>query len=173
MTSFIINEASSAIEKVARVAQEKETVFKSIQRKTLTKLDQSILEIEGRYGNDARPYSDAKPSQNWKVVKQQDSTAKEEVYVWLKIGIRKQVIGANKATQLKMKPADAKIWLIAMRDAIAGYTLSDKHFHSEAILAARPKTTPKPEGMNSWKYNAETDLYEVSPEVTPMLKEVV
>ena len=107
MTLFIINEANEAIQKVARVAQAKETVFQGIQRKTLEKLDKSILEIEGRYGDDSRPYSDAKPSQNWKVVKQQDSIDTEEVYVWLKIGIRKQEIGLDGATQLKMKPAAA------------------------------------------------------------------
>jgi|SaaInlStandDraft_1057018.scaffolds.fasta_scaffold06137_6 hypothetical protein len=173
MSLFIINEANEAIQKVARVAQAKETVFQGIQRKTLEKLDKSILEIEGRYGDDSRPYSDAKPSQNWKVVKQQDSIDIEEVYVWLKIGIRKQVIGAEGATQLKMKPAAAKAWLIAMREAIAGFTLEDKAFHSEAIIAARPKSTPKAEGMNSWKYNPETDLYEASPEIAPILKEVI
>ena len=52
MTLFIINEANEAIQKVARVAQAKETVFQGIQRKTLEKLDKSILEIEGRYGDD-------------------------------------------------------------------------------------------------------------------------
>lgn len=171
--TFIINEAHNAIQKVARVAKEKETVFQSIQRKTLAKLDKSILEIEGRYGDESRPYSDAKPSENWKVAKKQDIIANEEVFVWLKIGIRKQVIGVDGATQLKMKPADAKAWLIAMRDTIAGFTIADEAFHSEAIIAARPKSAPKAEGMNSWKYNSETDLYEASPDVPPVLKEVV
>tara|TARA_B110000238_G_C16006232_1_gene386790 strand:- start:398 stop:925 length:528 start_codon:yes stop_codon:yes gene_type:complete len=173
MSLFIINEASNTIQKPEPKTKINEPVFVKYQRMTLEKLDKSLIEAEGRYGENARPYSDTKPSQNWKVSKQAELPRNEEVTVWLKVGIEKVVIGANEATTLKMTPDAAIAWLKAMRTQIASLTLeTGKDFHQLAIKQAKPKTAPKSEEFSVFEYNASTDLYEAVAEASPALKAV-
>tara|TARA_B100000787_G_scaffold90141_1_gene66624 strand:- start:191 stop:715 length:525 start_codon:yes stop_codon:yes gene_type:complete len=160
--NFIIQQADQAIVKTVSAPKTLEPVFAKYQRMTLEKLDKSIIEAEGRYGEHARPYTDTKPSQNWKVVgKKEALVANETLEVWLKIGIEKVVIGQDDAQTLRMTPTSAIAWLTAMRAQIASLTLeTGKDFHQVAIKQAKPKTAPKAEGMSDWKYNPSTDLYE-------------
>ena len=88
----------SAIQNAAvRTAAEKEIVpiFDDYIAKTLAKIDKSISDAEGRYKSDGKlTYKDAKPSQNWKVFGKKDVPLSEEkVRVWLKVGIKKIVLG--------------------------------------------------------------------------------
>jgi len=88
----------SAISNAAvRTAAEKEIVpiFDDYIAKTLAKIDKSISDAQGRYQSDGKlTYKDAKPSQNWKVFGKKDVPLSEEkVRVWLKVGIKKVVLG--------------------------------------------------------------------------------
>ena len=88
----------SALQNAAvRTAAEKEIVpiFDDYIAKTLAKIDKSISDAEGRYKSDGKlTYKDAKPSQNWKVFGKKDVPLSEEkVRVWLKVGIKKVVLG--------------------------------------------------------------------------------
>ena len=88
----------SAIQNAAvRTAAEKEIVpiFEKYVEETLKTLDKSISDAEGRYQSDGRlTYKDAKPSMNWKVFGKKDvALSEEKVKVWLKVGIKKVVLG--------------------------------------------------------------------------------
>ena len=108
MSLFNIKTAQdAAIVKADRVAAMPERIFPKYVALTLAKLEQSIADAQGRYEL-GQAYSQAKPSQNWKVVKaapEGASLSEEEVLVWLKIGIKKQEI-AEGVKELRI-PASA------------------------------------------------------------------
>jgi hypothetical protein len=159
-----LNSAVNAVEKEVRVAKAKETVFAKYQRITLEKLDKSIEEAEGRWGENATPYSDAKPSLNWKVVKKSDNPQHEHVAVWLKVGIEKVEIDEGKKELRFNNPQQAIECLNEMREMIAQMSMNDevgRSFHEVAIKQAKPKTAPKASGAKDWKYNPTSDMYEI------------
>lgn len=91
-----LNIQSATSNAAVRTAAEKEIVpiFDDYIAKTLKKLDKSISDAQGRYQSDGKlTYKDAKPSQNWKVFGKSTSLADEKVRVWLKVGIKKVVLG--------------------------------------------------------------------------------
>lgn len=92
-----LNIQSATSNAAVRTAAEKEIVpiFDDYIAKTLKKLDKSISDAQGRYQSDGKlTYKDAKPSQNWKVFGKKDVPLSEEkVRVWLKVGIKKVVLG--------------------------------------------------------------------------------
>ena len=196
MIHFITETANLAIQRTAPSRKEKLNVPTEVKKKTLVKLYKSLEEIEGRYGENARPYSDPKPSQNWKVAKsvsarlRDDETGEftetmesyaarvktEEVFVWFKVGIIKQVIGANGEKQLRMKPQDAKSWIESMITMVEKFSTDDAHWVEACKLAGTPKSAPNQEkhpGMLSWEYNYTTHMFDASPENPRQLKEVV
>jgi hypothetical protein len=199
MIQFITETANLAIQRTAPSRKEIETVPTAVKRRTLEKLHKSLTELEGRYGENARPYSDTKPSQNWKVaknvparanIKKEDGSTEftetmesyaarvktEEVFVWFKVGIIKQVIGANGEKQLRMKPQDAKTWIEDMITMVEKFSTDDAHWVEACKLAATPKSAPNQEkhpGMLSWEYNYTTHMFDASPENPRQLKEVV
>ena len=166
MSLFNIKTAQdAAIVKADRVAAMPERIFPKYVALTLAKLEQSIADAQGRYEL-GKAYSQAKPSQNWKVVKaapEGASLMEEEVLVWLKIGIKKQEI-AEGAKELRI-PASALIptleEMVALVKRIEANPESAeaKAFHAEAILQAKPKSDPSAEGKSGWKHDPELDGY--------------
>jgi len=142
-----------------------ESIFEKYQRITLEKLDLSISDARGRYEQD-NAYANPKPSQNWKVVKQngEAGSLEETVLVWLKIGIKKAVIGPDGETETKIPASVLVAGLQEMRDAIAGYaeqrdSAEAQAFHAMAIESAMPRVLPRTEGMTAWEYQADVDRY--------------
>lgn len=166
MSLFNIKTAQdAAIVKADRVAAMPERIFPKYVALTLAKLEQSIADAQGRYEL-GQAYSQAKPSQNWKVVKpapEGASLSEEEVLVWLKIGIKKQEI-AEDAKELRI-PASALIptleEMVALIKRIEANPESAeaKSFHAEAIQQAKPKSDPSAEGKSGWEYDPALDGY--------------
>ena len=166
MSLFNIKSAqAAAIVKADRVAAMPERIFPKYVALTLAKLEQSIADAQGRYEL-GKAYAQAKPSQNWKVVKpapEGASLSEEEVLVWLKIGIKKQEI-AEGAFELRI-PASALIptleEMVALLKRIEANPESAeaKSFHAEAIQQAKPKSAPKEAGKSGWEYDPAIDGY--------------
>ena len=184
MSLFINKNANAAIPvKVKKQKEEALPIFDRYIEKTLAKLDRSISDARGRYEL-GYAYSDSKPSENWKVIRGElkgekptpESLENEKVAVWLKIGIRKQVIGENGEKILKPIDSGALVAIHEeMKDQIESLRTMDRNsegaraYWDEAILAAKPSSRPK-KGME-WTYNPGTDLYEQA-EVENALKSV-
>ena len=146
----------------AKVAKLKETVFDKYIRMTLEKLETSISDANGRYVEE-KAYANAKPSQNWKVVKTNTNLLDEVVAVWLKVGIKKVAIDGDE-TVVKV-PASALIAVLEeFKAEIESYrdnpTSDDaKAFQQVAIEQAKPKSRLSKNGK-AFTYNSETDMYE-------------
>ena len=184
MSIFVNKTAVNAIPvKVKKAKEALLPIFDRYIEKTLAKLDQSISDAQGRYEL-GFAYSESKPSENWKVIKGErkgekptpESLAKEECALWLKIGIRKQVIGENGEKILQPIPSSQIVKsLQEFRALIESFKTMDRSsegaraYWDEAILAAKPTALAK-EGME-WAYNPVTDLYEQAPR-EKMLKAV-
>ena len=144
-----------------KVAKVKETVFAKYIQLTLDKLEQSISDANGRYV-EGHAYANAKPSQNWKVVKNATSLQDEVVAVWLKVGIKKVAIDGDE-TIVKV-PSSALIAVLEdLKVEIESYRdnpTSDnaKAFHQVAIEQAKPKSKLSKNG-NEFTYNSEMDMY--------------
>jgi len=176
MSIFVNKTAVNAIPvKVKKTKEALLPIFERYIEKTLVKLDQSIADAQGRYEL-GFAYSDSKPSENWKVIKGElkgekptpESLAKEECALWLKIGIRKQVIGENGERDLRPIPSSEIVkslqeFRVQMESLRTMDRLSEgaRAYWDEAILAAKPTALTK-EGME-WAYNPVTDLYEQTP----------
>ena len=176
MSIFVNKTAVNAIPvKVKKTKEALLPIFERYIEKTLVKLDQSIADAQGRYEL-GFAYSDSKPSENWKVIKGElkgekptpESLAKEECALWLKIGIRKQVIGENGERDLRPIPSSESVkslqeFRLQMESLRTMDRLSEgaRAYWDEAILAAKPTALTK-EGME-WAYNPVTDLYEQTP----------
>lgn len=168
----------TAIQKADPKSVEAEKIFPKYIRITREKLEQSISDAKGRYELN-QGYKQPKPSQNWKVIgnvaedpKNSEQILKEEVLIWLKVGIKKVVIGVDKngndVTQEK-QPASLLIeyleeFLGALNAMEANPNSEEaKAFWKEAIRQARPKSAPidkENEGLNWFDYDPEADLYE-------------
>jgi hypothetical protein len=153
-----INE--KVIVKAEKVTKEKLPIFESYIQSTVKKLEQSISDANGRYV-ESHAYANPKPSQNWKVVKQNDDLLKEELLVWLKVGIKKVEIKGKKeievsASNLISVLNDLKEFVESCRDnPTSDYA---KAFHGVAIEQAKPKSKSK--NGNDFAYNSATDMYE-------------
>jgi hypothetical protein len=167
MSLFTIKTAqANAIVKAARVAKPLERILPKYVALTLAKLELSISDAQGRY-EQGKAYAMAKPSQNWKVVKPAPEGAvleSEEVSLWLKVGIKKQELTEDGATELRI-PASALIPSLEEMVALIKFieanpeSVEAKAFHAEAIQQATPKSTPKEEGKTGWEYDAGLDTY--------------
>jgi hypothetical protein len=192
MTNFFVVDAINKA-KAARVPganKVKVKCFDKVKDKTLEKLDMSILEFEGRYGEDADPFDNAKPSKNWKVLKgvegrRQDDEGRyvesvesfaervrsgEEVSVWLKVGISLVPITESGKTHKRFSDLNGALeWLQQQRTLIASVERSEsgfgRYFWDLAIKECKPKT-----GKVATQYNPESDTYEAT--ATPSLKAV-
>jgi len=156
----------SQIEKKRKKDVIKEKVFAKYIRMTLEKLEQSISDANGRYV-EGHAYANAKPSQNWKVVKQADEVINEQVAIWLKVGIKKVMISKDedgKDCDVSKQPASKLIPVLeSLKALIESYrdnpTSDDaKLFHQVAIEQAKPKSKLSKNG-NEFTYNSEMDMY--------------
>ena len=153
-------------EKVIVKAPKKENVklpiFESYIAATIKKLTQSIDDANGRYV-EGKSYKNPKPSLNWKVVKASDTDdlLKEELVVWLKVGIKKIEIGGKK--EVKVSATNLVSVLEALKAEVESYldnreSDNAKAFKAVAIDMAKPKGLSK--DGNAFAYNSETDMYE-------------
>jgi hypothetical protein len=149
---------------VRKPAAEKEPVriFDRYVEQTLAKLDRSISDARGRY-EEGKQYAVAKPSLNWKVVNKVDDLSKEQVRVWLKVGIEKVAIDGD-ATEVKIPSSMLLTVLEEMRSSIEAIAASPSSaegqaFHELAIKQAKPKTAPVADGATEWRYDANLDRY--------------
>ena len=192
MSNFFVVEAVQKAKAVRVPGAKKEGVkcFDKVKASTLNKLDISIMEFVGRYGEEAVPYANPKPSKNWKVVKEvegrkQDDEGNyiespesfaervrlgEEVSLWLKVGISLVPIDENGKTHKRFNDLSGALeWLRQQRALIASVERSEsgfgRYFWDLAIKESKPKT-----GKVAMKYNPENDLYEAI--ATPSLKAV-
>lgn len=167
----------TAIQKPGPVDREAEKIFPKYIRITREKLEQSISDARGRYEL-SQGYRQPKPSQNWKVVgnvaedpRNSEQALREEVLIWLKVGIKKVVIGEDKngnpVTEQK-QPASMLIeYLEEFLETLNAFGADPSSegaqaFWKEAIRQARPKSAPvdaNNEGLNWFDYDPETDLY--------------
>ena len=146
------------IQSKRRVAAAKARLFNRVQAKTLEKLNKSLEDLEGRYEL-GKNYADPKPSQNWKVVKQGNILDKDELEIWLKVGIIKVKINEDGSFTKRLSPSNAKLYLTEMRDWVESLeedAPEAEDFKAKAIEASHPKSAPnqkKHPGMNGWKYD--------------------
>ena len=157
--------AQNVIDTSRAAAAPKETIFEKYVRMTREKIEQSISDAQGRYELD-QAYAQAKPSQNWKVVKEAPAGAElteEIVEVWLKIGIKKQEIveGQTSARIKAVALIPTLNEFLALMERIESNPKSEEatSFHNEAIEAAKPKSNPKMEGKDGWEYDQTIDQY--------------
>jgi len=149
-----------------------EKIFDKYKRITLEKLDKSISEGNGRYNQTSenyRPHSTAKPSLNWKVYNKAENIEDELLEIWLKVGIKKVVIGVDKNTlapteTMRFAPMEAIGKLVELRQMIDGLTRENgKEFWEVAVTQAKPKTKPTAKDKegnllySDWKYDDEVD----------------
>lgn len=163
MSLFINKTAQDArIVKPAAAKKANEGIFDRYVRITLDKLERSIEDAQGRYEL-GKSYSRPVPSQNWRVVKQVEEgedVLGEQVECFLKIGIKKMVVGENGETVLgPIAAADLIDCLLVwknMVESVRDNPESDvaKAFHAEAIEQARPKTN-----ADQFCYFADKDRY--------------
>lgn len=165
----------SAIQNAAvRTAKAKESkpIFDTYIEKTLAKIDKSISDAQGRYHSDGKlTYKDAKPSQNWKVFGKADNLADEKVRVWLKVGIKKVILGDIVDANGNVVKKDADVipvekaqqnlipvleemrsnieWIAANRDSEEA-----KDFHKLAIASATPRSN-----SDAFEYCEKTDTF--------------
>ena len=80
MSNFFVVEAVQKAKAVRIPGAKKEGVkcFDKVKASTLNKLDISIMEFVGRYGEEAVPYANPKPSKNWKVVKEVEGRKQDD-----------------------------------------------------------------------------------------------
>ena len=156
-----------AIQPQKRGSTEVEKIFDKYVRLTLEKIELSISDAKGRY-EEGKAYTSAKPSQNWKVVKQADNLMDEELKIWLKIGIKKQGLYVNQngveVLEAKIKASDLMKNLLRFKQSIEFVrdnrdTDIAREFHEVAIQQAKPKSRPVTPGMTDWQYDSESDSY--------------
>jgi hypothetical protein len=162
--------AEDAIQPQRRGSAEVEKIFDKYVRLTLEKIDQSISDAKGRY-EESKAYTMAKPSQNWKVVKQAENLLDEELKIWLKIGIKKQGLYKNQngveVLEAKIKAKDLMKHLLSFKQSIEFVrdnrdTSIAREFHEVAIAQAKPKSKPAASqnpGKTDWQYDSESDSY--------------
>ena len=152
------------IQSKRRVAALRARLFNRVQEKTLEKLNKSLEDLEGRYEL-GKNYADPKPSQNWKVVKQGNTLDKDELEIWLKVGIIKTPINAKGELAVRVTPSNAKIYLTEMRDWVESLeenTPQSDDFKATAIEASTPKSKPnqkKNPNTNDWEYDDDLGQY--------------
>ena len=171
------NLQENQIQKPEPKDKEVEKVWDKQMKATRAKIERSLSDARGRY-EEGKAYANAKPSTLWKVVKEcppnadgsnrtNEQLAQEEVMVYLKIGLRKQVLFVENGKDIKEVkiPASQLIPALegfnAMLDAAEANRDSDegKAFHEAAIVAARPKSRCTHEGMNAWEYSEDEDRW--------------
>jgi len=167
MSIFTNPIASAAVIKKAPAKKKIARIFDKYVALTLEKLERSLSDAQGRY-EEGKAYSSPVPSQNWKVVKaapEGASLLEEKVECFLKIGIKKMVVGENGETVLGPIAAGDLIPALEfwkqMVESIKEDPSSDvaKAFHAEAIQQAAPKSN-----ADSFVYSAESDTYVVKEE---------
>ena len=159
--------ASAAVIEKAPAKKKIVRIFDKYVALTLEKLERSLSDAQGRY-EEGKAYSSPVPSQNWRVVKaapKGESLLEERVECFLKIGIKKMVVGENGEAVLGPIPAadlipSLEFWK-QMVESIKEDPSSDvaKAFHAAAIEQARPKTNAE-----NYVYSAESDTYVVNEE---------
>ena len=171
----IQNAVNNQVEPRAPKSDVPERIFEKYVAGTLQKLDKSISDAFGRYKMEGKAYTSPKPSENWKVISKEGTPREDEVVkVWLKVGIKKIIIGQRKQKDGSFKDADSLPVKNAAENLIP--TLEEMKANIEAIAAdpngigrdfwdiaivqAKPKTAPKDGG--EWVYDATTDSYIVS-----------
>ena len=144
-----------------RTAAAKVRLFARVKKNTLAKLNLSLSDLDGRYAS-SNAYKNPKPSQNWKVVKKGETLEYDVLEVWLKVGIVKAPINAEGDKEVRLTPENAKAYLTEMRDWVQSLEENDdasEEFQKLAIEASFPKSKPKGEGMNDWKYDKDSGQY--------------
>ena len=173
MSIFTNPIASAAVIKKAPAKKKIARIFDKYVALTLEKLERSLSDAQGRY-EEGRAYSSPVPSQNWRVRKAAPKGAsllEEKVECFLKIGIKKMVVGENGETVLGPIPAANLVPALEfwkqMVESIKEDPSSEaaKAFHAEAIEQARPKTN-----AGNYVYSTESDSYVAKEE--PNLKSV-
>lgn len=165
-----------------------EALFDKYVRITLEKLDRSISDAKGRYV-DGKAYGNAKPSQNWKVVKTDklidngESLASEVCRIWLKIGIRlvdiapaidregKVITDENgdvvMASFTDQPSSELISTLELLRDSVVKINNERKSeeakvFAQMAIDSGKPKSAPSQKtnpGKTAWQYDGAVDRW--------------
>ena len=173
MSIFTNPIASAAVIKKAPAKKKIARIFDKYVAITLDKLEISLSDARGRY-EEGKAYARSKPSQNWRVVKaapKGESLLEERVECFLKIGIKKMVVGENGETVLGPIPAANLVPALEfwkqMVESIKEDPSSEvaKAFHEAAIEQARPKTK-----RDEFVYSPESDSYVAKEE--PNLKSV-
>jgi hypothetical protein len=169
-----LNIKSAIQNAVVRTATQKESkpIFDTYIEKTLAKIDKSISDAKGRYHSDGKlTYKDPKPSQNWKVYGKADRIEDEKVRVWLKVGIKKVVLGdiyddngnlvKENADVIPVKNAQQNLvpvleemrsnieWISNNRDSQEA-----KDFHKLAIASATPRSN-----SDAFEYCEKSDTF--------------
>jgi len=178
---FILPMAAEAYVKPTTTTDIDKTIWTRYKTGTIKKLELSLKELKGRYGEDlmgtgedVQAYETPRPSKNWRVDKDtlSEPLDSQRVIVMLKIGISKVAIGTvgkgeneRSTTELSYTPKQAGVWLQEQIDLIDGLekgTGAGEWFHEIAKTEAYPKSTPNLEGVKvaTWEYNEEIDGYE-------------
>ena len=162
-------------------ADEDRTIFTRYKVGTAKKLQTSIKELKGRFGEDltglggdTQAYENPRPSINWRVTKdtEKDTLDSQRVNVMLKIGISKAVIGPKGEKELTFTPVQAGQWLEEQLQLIEGLekgTPAGDWFHEIAKVEGEPRSEAKLDGVANavWEYNEETDTYHAVDGGTP------
>ena len=152
------------IQSTKRVAAQKARLFNRVKANTLSKLNKSLDDLEGRYEL-GKNYADPKPSQNWKVVRKGQTLEQDVLEIWLKVGIMKAPINAEGALAVRVTPSNAKAYLTEIRDwidTLEENTPQSEDFKAKAIEASVPKSKPnqkKNPNTNAWEYDDDLGQY--------------
>ena len=164
---------------------EEKKIFNKYKAGTLGKLEKSLKELKGRYGedlsgtgDDVQAYEEARPSINWRVNKDfvKEKLDKQMVDVFLKVGISKQIVGqetlrdgsTRALKEITLTTKQAGSWFadqIAMISSLEKDTEAGQAFHAIAIEEAYPPSDAwvvvNGENVRGvWEHNEDKDRYE-------------
>ena len=151
----------------AKKVEEKLPIFSSKRDETEAKIKLAIVELDGRYGENAEPYAEAKANPLWKSTnwKTAPHISKEKIKVCLKVGKINWVLGTEEKDgevkelthipgltyeQARQFFEDALVWIQSMTEQ----SPDAEEFHKLAKKAALPTSN-----RDSYRYDAAQDIW--------------